>query len=917
MDSLPAREAAPRTCDHTRSFKFAAWNFHVGRKWYFGDELSEEMGKSWLRRDLFAYESDTDFSKNSSTSGIVDGNYATSSLLVRNRYAYIFRQIGSDVALHRELHIDATGKIRVTPPGKLRKTIKKRGNPAERSRHRSDYYLEFFHKTKRVTRYYIIYSYIQLPLSAIEALEQARIKHGRYRGYSALSRFVRPCVAWEAIDPESGVYQYESCEVEPTHHPVEYFQAGPAPATEDGKPGTPEWYAVGYDFLDIALRLSTEYREALHTYQRIYVAPKGKAARKYDHWMLAETIHSLVDESPELKAKVISSLRWGDLEKFLSKWRNRRLTLQRRYERAAARVCMAIDNPIYDILRAAYRTNEEDPSAENGDTMFLFNRYYALTIQELGASKAGNNYLSVQFKKFANGEPEATAAQGGPFDNFLGTYVFRDSMTDTEVFKTTRWSTKSTISVFSTYVSVYMQHVNQVTAKSISKHLNNLFPTHNVFLGETKPWLDDPVADELWSKFGVEEVEVSFESRARGPDGKIKTISETVLVTEAEVKQLQKFADASADADLFKNTGRLIGIVFDSINAGIALNALRKKLGGPISNDWGREAMDATMHSLNLAKSVVEQVCGKNLSKSMSKGLPVISAVSAIYFCVTDVYDANEALKIHDYDRAYALIGAAVGEAVAFVGVAMVIKATATGATAGPAGAILGLIGGLIAAVGYYLAMVGKDEPIETMLKHSTWGTSAYERDTDWVNTWQDNQTFDQWKGKPEAQLKALWNLIGAFTLERYAPGDKPEWGLLKNHHPPLKITFQQLHEDSYVKVKSRCTMRKEGSVNSYRYLKGKTQTIRSEKFLGKVFTNRATDKSVPWLLVRYPTDLIMDVREAHDDGYVVAHSSMQVTLFLHEGQEVGTASIRLSEDGYRADSDPASSIDGGYDRSA
>lgn len=916
MDVLPAREAAPRTCDHTKSFKFAMWNFHVGSTWYMEDELEAEKKKNWYKRDLFVYESDTDFSKDPSTSGIVDGNYSTSTALVRNRYAYIFRQIEADIELHRELHIDDGGQIRITPPKKMRKPIKKRGDPADRGKSRPEYYLEFFHQTKRVRRYFILYSRIQLPMSAIEALEQARVEFGRYRGYSAMQRLMRPCVTWEKIDPEGSVYEYESCEVEPTHHPVEYFQGG-APPADGGEDAAPEWFAIGYDFLDIALHLSNEYRRALHDYQSRYVAPKGGKLRNYNDWMLASTIHSLVDESPDLKSKVISELRWSDLEDYLGKWRSRRLKRQNIYERAAARVCMAIDNPIYHILRAAYRTNEEDPSVENDQTMFVFNQYYGLTIRELGASKSGNSCLARQFQKFKDGEPEATATQGGPFDNYLGTYVFRDSMSDKEVFKTTRWSTKSTISIFSTFTSVYMQHVESVTAKSISSHLDCLFPNHKAFLDDPRPWSDDPVADELWNKFEIDEANVRFETRARGADGKITTITETVPVTKAERARLEKFANASADADLFKSAGRMIGIVFDSINAGLALNALRKKLGGPISNDWGREAMDATMHSLNLAKSVVEQVCGKNLSKSMSKSLPVVSAISAIYFCATDVYDANEALKVHDYDRAAALVGAAVGEAVAFVGVVMVIKATATGATAGPVGAILGLIGGLIAAVGYYLAMIGKDEAIETMLKHSTWGKHAFERDTDWVNTWQDGKTFDQWKGRPDYQLKALWNLIGAFTLERYAPGDKPEWGLLKNHHPPLKITFQQLHEDSYVKITSRCTMHKEGGITSEVYLKGDPQTITSEKFLGKAFTHRATDKTAPWLLVRYPTDLIMDVRKYHKKGYEVAAASMKVTLFLHERQPVGTASLLLAEDGYRADSDPKSSIDGGYNRSA
>jgi hypothetical protein len=258
----------------------------------------------------------------------------------------------------------------------------------------------------------------------------------------------------------------------------------------------------------------------------------------------------------------------------------------------------------------------------------------------------------------------------------------------------------------------------------------------------------------------------------------------------------------------------------------------------------------------------------------------------------------DKASDIHDYDKAAALMAASVGEAIGLVGVLIALKATVAGTTAGPIGTVIGFIGGLIAAVGYVIAGWAADTPIETMLKHCEWGAeNAFQQSDDFViYKWHEPWSFAQWKGHPERQMAALFNLLGQFSVETYKPD--VEKAILKAQNPPVIVRFTQLFDDTRLKIQVHGTL--EHPSGKTLSLSKQAEVLEPNQLLKLV--EWGNDSRQSFLRVVYPNHTRKTIREKYEEGYRVKDLGMTVEVELREGKSVGSASAALYRDGEIAD---------------
>lgn len=700
--------------------------------------------------------------------------------LVTDRWVYVVAETATvhgwqDLQIVQELYVDAQGKTWVTTAASPHDPIEQRGDPVrEGGKATHGFAFRRLGPKGHAVWLRLLLSRSRLPSTAIRQLEQiAKVTRGGSRPH--LHPHVVPLWDWRRYDSPlhdvSALVSKDGWSLVQTPLWLTVPEGGPFP-----NPGTPMRVAVGIDPFTIAKARSQVYVRRHADHEKVYEPDEPPEDGRFHEIMLARLINDTIVRDEASRARYGQPVHIGQINDALDEDDQRRRAMVKDYEAAALELAQVLDSALFRAyVRAGMSAEGIDPE-QRSEPLALTLRVLARCTRRLGLSRAGTMLLRLW----------ADESEADP-DHFTNHIILPTiEQPPTYYFKTFRWSSKAIASILAEYAKHKVAVARIATQHEMAEKIVKPFAKLG-WLGGSEGW--------DWYRGGFDPkrhiVDVGVMSDYVKPTRtELKWFSVEVhhqryrtfkvdhlLLDKQHAKWIERWIQAGTDHD-FGRTSKLLsakllfGIVLDSLNLALALEALVHQAAqgrGPTRRAIGNAGMSALGLTVALVEAYVEAQQGLLVFREQTKlhlrtGFAMAQGLVNAYFAVADAWDALEAFKRGDNDRALALSAAAAAEIGSVVGYALI--GFSHGISLGP---WVAAIAAFVAVAAHVVAALVKDEPLETFLERCAWGRDPYAHPDQWPE-WSE-VSIGQWRQRFAFQQRLLFRLIARFTVSQVVRG--------------------------------------------------------------------------------------------------------------------------------------------------
>ena len=435
--------------------------------------------------------------------------------------------------------------------------------------------------------------------------------------------------------------------------------------------------------------------------------------------LLAETLDGILASSPDNALGLENEFAPGGIKKlrnWLAEYQAVQKATIRESDRRGAELCHWLDAPLFLVAQEAHLNN---PKLYAGE----FLTAYAECVDRLFECSPGKAFVLRTIED-----------QG----HFIHTYVLPASPSSDVVFQVVRKVAAAFASLWVEFSSAYLSVRGTKSAQFLVTTITNITRLDLLVV-------DLRSGNIRISSATLEVIEVKVE---------IETIKWKVDVNSKPAK----LAEWSTEGHSVRKLADRLLRGIEVLNFGLALKTA-------IGADPGLSRIMAVIGALGSTADLFSAFAPLLLKKA-SRTILWVGVGSALADVICAVNDSRAMAKRNDYSAMVGFgVGLGFGAALVGIGSTMTLFGIGSGSTVvGLAPGVATVIaGGILIAAGWVTVLFTSDSDLETFVSHCLWGAHYGEGDAEL--SWAGG-TLASWKGNLNAQLSALFTLLGAFHLE-------------------------------------------------------------------------------------------------------------------------------------------------------
>lgn len=498
---------------------------------------------------------------------------------------------------------------------------------------------------------------------------------------------------------------------------------------------------VGVDPFAIARRLSDIYVDPLKKYQEEYEPSPDdqEGVEKQQRRAFLKMVNALA-ASDKTPAKYRGALDESRVFEEFKHEDTAEKTLRGEATKAIEQLIRHLANPFFELLQFSSLKPEGFDETEDEYSEALLEHMETL------------DYVLRMFDKTAKGQAYLLAITQDAAENELHVinhFVFPPRQLSIHAFKTTRWGSKSALSLAKTLYPPMCAALN-VSADTAVRNAAASLARIGVF--ESVAFAE--------GRLKLHELDLSKLTEALGSKKEVKILKVRLFAAEAAnefeefIKKDRTVLGQKLNAD---HVAGLSFAVLDLLNAAIAYKAWRDAEGEDAIQSARFNLAATTAFTVSAVVESLMKLSGKPPKGLLLRTLSAARGLGGIIFAALNFKAGLKSWRNKDYDHAITLFAAGFAEAFA-AGVMLYQVFAGVAVFAGPL-AIVGAVAGLL----YILSLGLKNDPIEMMLRNCEFGREPYALGED-AFPW-SRGSVTSWQGDIKKQMQVYATLMSGFRL--------------------------------------------------------------------------------------------------------------------------------------------------------